>query len=218
MEREFWRERWALGEIGFHRSATHPYLERFFDRLEVGRGEKVFVPLCGKSLDMLWLRQQGAGVVGVELSVMAVEAFFAENGMAVAGRPEGDFSLYEKEGFSLYCGDLLDFTSDCLSGARAVYDRASLVALPPAMRRRYADHMATLLPSASKVLLIGYGYEQAEMDGPPFSVPYSEVEALFGERFEVELLVEEDALKRHQGLKAKGVTGLSEYACLLERK
>ena len=39
----------------------------------------VFVPLCGKSLDMVWLLEQGFSVTGCEISELAVQQFFTEN-------------------------------------------------------------------------------------------------------------------------------------------
>lgn len=218
MEKEFWHERWALGEIGFHRSSIHPFLVHFFDRMEVSRGDKVFVPLCGKSLDMLWLQQQGVEVVGVELSATAVEAFFAEQGIEASRRSEGTFDIYQSEGIRLFCGDLFSLERDDLDGAVVFYDRASLVALPPSMRQGYADKIAQLIPAGGKGLLVSYDYDQAQRPGPPFAVPFAEVAKLFGSAFDMELLAEEDALRWHQGLTSQGITELREFACLLVRK
>ena len=59
MNPDFWRERWENREIGFHRDAAHPYLTRFWPTLGIAPGSRVFVPLCGKSNDLLWLRPFG---------------------------------------------------------------------------------------------------------------------------------------------------------------
>ena len=44
------------------------------------------MPLCGKSLDLLWLRDQGHLVIGVELSATAFEDFCLENGIPARRR------------------------------------------------------------------------------------------------------------------------------------
>ncbi len=218
MEKEFWHERWARGEIGFHRSSVHSFLVRFFDRLEVSRGDQVFVPLCGKSLDMLWLHQQGLGVIGIELSATAVEDFWAEQGLEAKRCSEKGFEIYQSGGIRLFCGDLFRLKREDLDGAAVFYDRASLVALPPSMRRGYADKIAELIPTGGRGVLVSYDYDQGQRPGPPFAVPYAEVQDLFGGAFDVELLVEEEALTGHQGLKSQGISELREFACLLVRK
>ena len=217
MEKDFWFRRWKKNEIGFHMTDSHHLLQKFFPLLETRPGDTLFVPLCGKSPDLVWLHEQGCKVVGIELSRTAVESFCRENGLAgdwttVAGMP-----CYRAEGYQLFCDDFFKLTTDDLSAARTVYDRASLVALPPEMRIRYANHLAALLPSGSRVLLVSYEYKQSETQGPPFAVTQKEVGDLFSSKYQIELLVEEDALWSHQGLVERGVTKLSEFAMLLKR-
>ncbi|BCR06212.1 thiopurine S-methyltransferase [Desulfuromonas versatilis] len=219
MDKQFWINRWEKNELGWHMTSEHPYLRRFFSRLQTGPGERVFVPLCGKSPDLLWLARQGAGVVGVELSRQGVEAFFAENRLAVTRQEVGaELSHYRSGEIEVFCGDLFAISRDHLGGARAAYDRGSLVALPPAMRGPYAARMAELLPSGSRVLLVSYDYDQQQAAGPPFAVPIAQIRELFHPAFAVELLAEEDALPTHQGLQQRGVTKLTEFACLLIRQ
>lgn len=218
MDKQFWIDRWDKNELGWHMDSEHHYLRRFFSRLQTAPGDRVLVPLCGKSPDLLWLCRQGARVVGVELSRLAVESFFSENRLAAVTETEGDFIRYHGEGIELLCGDLFAISRSHLGGATAVYDRGSLVALPAAMRSRYAAHLAELLPAGSRVLVVSYDYDQAQTKGPPFSVPLPRVRELFEPAFEVQLLVEEDALPTHQGLQQRGVTKLTEFACLLVRQ
>lgn len=80
MNEAFWHERWARNEIGFHLGEVNPYLLRHWPSLALPNGARVLVPLCGKSLDMAWLVEQGFTVVGVELSEKAVRAFLTSNG------------------------------------------------------------------------------------------------------------------------------------------
>ena len=218
MDKEFWHRRWQKNEIGFHMTDPHHFLQQFFPLLQTQPTDSVFVPLCGKSPDLVWLREEGLKVVGIELSRTAIVAFFNENDLPGHWTDEAVLPFCSAEGYKLYCGDFFDLTATEVSGISAYYDRGALVALPPEMRVRYVAHMAALMPPGGRVLLISYSYNQKETKGPPFSVPQQELELLFSESFLVEILSEEDVIRSHQGLAARGVTKLMEYAVLLTRK
>lgn len=186
MEHQFWLERWEKNQIGFHQSEINEYLSTHWEQLGLPDGAAVFVPLCGKSLDMLWLREQGHPVFGVELSEKAVAAFFEENGIPAEVRRQGEHADYIGEQLQLRAGDFFALKREDLGAIRAVYDRAALIALPPAMRADYARHMARLLPAGAHILLITMEYPEGALEGPPFSVTEEEVGRLFGEAFAVE--------------------------------
>ena len=97
----------------------------------------------------------------------------------------------------------------------AVYDRASLVALPPDMRERYARHLVDILPRGTQILLVTFDYPQAEMQGPPFAVSVNEVEALYGKYADIRLLAQEDALAQNPRFKQRGVSRMEESIFLL---
>ncbi len=215
MNKEFWLERWERSEIGFHQGEINPYLLRFWSELKIASGGEVFVPLCGKSLDLLWLRQQGHQVLGVELSPIAVRDFFVENGMALAHSRSGQFDCCEADGIRILCGDFFDLRKEDMAKVGAVYDRASLIALPPEMRARYARHLVDILPSATQILLVTVDYPQAEMLGPPFAVSVSEVEALYGKYAEIRLLAQEDVLAQNPRFRQRGVSRMQENIFLL---
>ncbi len=215
MDKEFWLERWEKGEIAFHQGELNPYLQAHWPALSVARGSTVFVPLCSKSLDMLWLRQQGHPVLGVELSSIAVEAFFRENGLAHTRVGRGKLEECVADDIRILCGDFFDLRKEDLKDVRAVYDRASLIALPPEMRQRYAHHLLSILPPGTRILLLTFDYEQAEMSGPPFAVSPAEVEALYGDGAEVRLLERIDALAANPRFGERGLTRLHENIFLL---
>lgn len=210
MQHGFWHERWQLNQIGFHGEVVNPHLQNHWPKLDLAPGSKVLTPLCGKSLDMLWLQSLGYEVIGVELSPLAVEAFFAENQLSVSQRRHSAFMLSECEGLSIFCGDFFDLRASDLKDVHAVYDRAALVALPPEMREAYALHMQSLLKSGTKTLLVAFDYPQQEMSGPPFSVPTSEIQSLYGDCCEVELLWTQDILDQEPHFKDKGLTRMQE--------
>jgi thiopurine S-methyltransferase len=218
MKKDFWLERWERADIGFHQAEVNPYLLKHWGALQAAQDGEVFVPLCGKSLDMLWLRQQGHAVLGVELSPIAVRDFFAENDLALSHSRSGQFDCCEAEGIRILCGDFFELTREHLAQVRAVFDRASLVALPPEMRARYARHLAETLPSGTQVLLVTFDYPQDEMNGPPFAVSVSEVQALYANYAEVRLLEQVDILEHEPRFKARGVTRMQENIFLLTMK
>lgn len=217
MDKDFWFRRWKKNEIGFHMTDPHHLLQKFFPLLQTQLKDTVFVPLCGKSPDLVWLHEQGLNIVGIELVRTAVESFFHELSIAGGWQEVTGMACCQAERYKLFCGDFFSLTTAELGRARTVYDRGSLVAFPPEMRVRYAEHLTALLPSGSRVLLISYTYNQSETKGPPFSVSQQEIETLFGDGFQVDFLGEEDALWSHQGLVERGVTELTEFAVLLTR-
>jgi|WetSurMetagenome_2_1015567.scaffolds.fasta_scaffold03315_5 thiopurine S-methyltransferase len=215
MKKEFWLERWERAEIGFHQNEINPYLRQYWKELPASGGGEVFVPLCGKSQDMVWLRQQGCKVFGVELSAIAVQDFFRENGQSPAHATSGKFESCEADGIRILCGDFFDLGKKDLAKVSAVYDRASLVALPPDMRERYARHLVDILPPATQILLITFDYPQVEMQGPPFAVSVKEVEALYSKYADIRLLAQADALPQNPRFKQRGVSRMEESIFLL---
>ena len=174
------------------------------------------MPLCGKSRDMLWLLGQGCLVLGVEISPLAVKAFFDENDLEPQVSREGAFECWRSGELTILCGDFFDLAPEQLEGVAGVYDRASLVALPPPMRERYAGHLAAILPPAVATLLVTLDYPQREMDGPPFAVSEEEVHRLFDPRFEVAHLFTQDMLAENPQFRARGLTRFIEQVYRLQ--
>lgn len=217
MDPKFWLERWQKSEIGFHADDVQPALVKHWSLLEVPKGARVLVPLCGKSLDMVWLEQNGFHVVGAELSAIAVRDFFLERKVAPKLREVRGFEVSSAGSCEIWCGDFFGLDArDVL--ATAAYDRAALVAMPPDMQQRYAAKMAELLPRGGKVLLVGLDYDPAQMQGPPFNISQDWVRDLFGKNFDVSVVDARDGLTKSEHLKKRGITWLEEASYLLVRK
>lgn len=180
MESEFWHQRWRNNEIGFHEDDVHPLLERHWNSLDVAAGARVFVPLCGKSLDMAMLHERGHEVVGIDLSPLAIDAFFSGQGLSPQTARVRGLERRTANRYDLLVGDIFALRPELLGRVDAVYDRASLIALPPDMRVRYATLLRELLPSGIPILLITLEYRVSAFDPPPFSVTIDDVETLFG--------------------------------------
>lgn len=218
MHSDFWTSRWEQNKIGFHQGDVNRYLRDFFPELHAPAGSRVLVPLCGKSLDMIWLRDNGYRVLGAELSEIAVEAFFEENGMAPDKTRQGTFTSYRSGEIEILQGDFFALRPADMTGTSSAYDRAALIALPENMRGRYIRQMGKLLPSGSRTLLISIEYPQEQMGGPPFSVPETEIRERAGDEFDVRLLSTADALAENPRFAGRGVTELAEKAYILERR
>ena len=190
MRHRFWQERWQSGQTGWHQEAVNSSLVQHWPRLGLPEGCPVFVPLCGKSRDMLWLREQGHRVIGVEFVESAVRGFYDERGVAwkAVDTPPGDLPRYSGGGVHIYCGDYLQLSAAHLEAAPGAYDRGALIALPPDMRAVYADHLQRLLPEGAGTLLLTLAYDQNKASGPPFSVPEEELHSLYGQRCCIETL------------------------------
>lgn len=214
MNPDFWLERWQLNEIGFHQAQVNPYLQQFWSRLNLPKSSRVFVPLCGKTRDMLWLLAQGLQVVGVELSRIAIEDFFKENALIPETIKQGNFTVTQQEDLAILQGDFFALTQQDLLGVNAVFDRAALVALPPEMRQDYAMHLQKLLPGAA-IFLIAFEYPQNEMAGPPFSVSEEEVRQLYQDQYQIEILSQQDVLQQYPPFQQRGLTYLHEKVYLL---
>lgn len=215
MHEDSWRARWNRNEIGFHLPKVNPWLLRHW---KVDPGKRVLVPLCGKSLDLAWLAEQGHRVLGIELMETAVQAFFAEQGLSPEIRDNGRFRCYRHAGIELWCGDFFALCAEDVADCSRFYDRAALIALPSELRERYVAHMASILPAKCGGLLIGMDYDQSLRQGPPFAVSEQEVRCRWGEAgWTVELLEVRDVLDQNWKFLQHGITRLEEAAYRLSR-
>jgi thiopurine S-methyltransferase len=207
MQPEFWHNKWAANQIGFHLPEVNPYLQRHWAAPATAR---VLVPLCGKSLDLSWLAGRGHQVFGVELSEKAVEDFFNEHQVQPQISAKGAFKVYRGDAIELWCGDFFALTADDVADCAALYDRAALIALPAPMRERYAAHLQQILAQGVQGLLITLDYDQAQMPGPPFAVADEEVQRLLGDVWQMQVLEEQDVLGDSWKFLQAGVTRLEE--------
>ncbi|WP_196140465.1 thiopurine S-methyltransferase [Aliikangiella sp. G2MR2-5] len=214
MEREFWLEKWNRQEVGFHNPDPHPFLSQYAGKV-FQQSEQIFVPLCGMSVDMVYLLSLGIRVVGCELSEKAVSRFFdVSAGYEGVQKPvisrsaESPLALYDGGDIKIWQGDYFSLREHDFDQVQAIYDRAALIALPENMRKNYVNHMHRLFPSA-KLMLITLEYPQQEMKGPPFSVERSEVEKLFNFA-QIKVLAKMDILKGEPKFMQRGLTELTE--------
>lgn len=188
MDTEFWLQKWEHSEIGFHQAEYNSKLLEHFSKLNLDRGAHVLVPLCGKSRDMLWLLGQGYKVTGIELSEKAILDFFRENNIHY----QRDGKIFKANELTLICDDI--FNVKLFDNVDAIYDRAATIALPENIRVRYLEKLKTYMPRPL-ILMILLNYDQAKVDGPPFSVSKDFIVKYWGD-YQVELIEEEELIDR----------------------
>jgi len=218
MDSDFWHTRWQTNQIGFHQNEINPYLVRYWPSLQLERQSRVFVPLCGKTLDMIWLLDQGHTIVGNEISRLAVAAFFTENRLTPEIRQETGFTRWSCDRIEVLCGDFFGLTAADIGRIDALYDRAALIALTPAQRTRYAARITEMLEPQTPGLLVTLDYEQQTMQGPPFAVSAEEVSNLYQDAFSVEQLVHTEIIESQPQFREKGLNTLYESVYRLQRR
>jgi thiopurine S-methyltransferase len=214
---DFWLNRWRTAQIGFHQAAVDRHLKAYWPLLELPARSRVFVPLCGKSLDLVWLRSLDHAVIGVELSPVALQSFLMEQGIPARRRVLEGFDSYEADGFKLFCGDYFKLTPALLGGVSAVYDRAALISWIPAARESYVKHLTSLTSPGTQMLLIAVEFPQEQMTGPPFPVTREDIETLYANHYSIEELGRHEILELEPRLKARGLTELREVCYRVTR-
>ncbi|MFT5396682.1 MAG: thiopurine S-methyltransferase [Gammaproteobacteria bacterium] len=189
MEAEFWHERWGSNNIGFHEKKPNDLLIKHFNRLKLEKDSCLLLPLCGKTHDIAWLLSKGHRVVGVELSEIAIQQLFEELNLQPTLTQQGKLKHYSSNKLDIFAGDLFNCTQEHLKSIDAIYDRAALVALPKDMRMRYTSHLKAITQNAPQ-LLISFEYDQAQMEGPPFSISTKEIEKHYSDSYKITHLEE----------------------------
>jgi thiopurine S-methyltransferase len=217
MDPDFWLQRWQENKIGFHLDEVNPLLITHFPRLQIAPPARVFVPMCGKSVDLVWLRAQGYEVEAVEISPVAIEAFFREQELDAETQTVDGLTRWQVDGLGIWCADFFDLNKSHIGDIAVTYDRAALIAMPEARRPEYARKLLDLTASAPQ-LLITLDYPQSQMSGPPFAVPHAEVVRFYGATYPGLVKPQEsvDILASHERFAARGLTSLYENVYLLQ--
>lgn len=187
MDAKFWHQRWEKNDIGFHQPEANPSLVKNFETLNLAKGSRVFLPLCGKTRDLSWLLSNGYQVVGVELSKIAVHQLFSELEIEPEISSSSEVIHYRANDIDIFVGDIFNVSDKRLGSVDAIYDRAALVALPADTRKQYTTHLLNITDRAPQ-LLICYEYDQQLMDGPPFSVGLEEVKQHYAQSYDITCL------------------------------
>ena len=217
MNNEFWIKRWNDGKIGFNQESVNKNLLNYFATLNLKPKQRVFVPLCGKTIDMPFFVEQGHPVIGVECAETAIGDFFKEQNCLPQVDELPSFSRYRTQDIEILGGDFFHLKKQHLQNVGLVYDRASLIAFPKDMRKKYADHLTALLEPGTRIFLMTVVYDQNEMSGPPFSVSRDEIHSLFSDAFTIRHLEIRKVLEQNKKFEDRGLTWLDEDIYVLKK-
>lgn len=214
MDPSFWLANWEKGQTGFHLPGVNPVLLRHWKELGLESAKSVLVPLCGKSVDLSYLRSLGHQVMGLELSPIAVKELWTAMGATPQRHEERGLVFWESDGIEVIEGDFFEIRPEDIQCPSVVYDRAALIAMPLELQSRYANHVMCLAQGAP-IFLVTFDYKPGEMAGPPFPISRSRLGELFDHHYKITLIESRDALDDNAGLAARGLRRLSESVWLL---
>lgn len=183
-----WKQYWREQRTDLHQQGINPFLIRWWPSLQLEKGSRVLVPLCGKTQDMLWLIAQGYRVIGIELSAQAIRAFFDENTISPTKRHQGKITRWGHGNLTILGGDVFSVSAGDLGPIDAIYDHAALVALPPDIRRTYVAHLGVIAPDARQLLVLTAEDAEDGNAGEQIQCVAHEMESLYMEGFEIDLV------------------------------
>lgn len=216
MQKKFWLERWEKNETKFNQKEVNPYLLQYKNFFEPLKGKRVLVPLCGKSIDLLWFLKEGAEVIGVEFSALAIESFFKEHHLTYEKTEKKPFIIYSSGALKFICGDFFQLKKEDIGEINWIYDRASIIALNKELRIQYGIQISKLSDRNTQIFMIVLSYDSHGNEGPPFSVPQDEVHELFSKNFQIQLISENERKDVMPHLVKRGLVDLKDSVFLME--
>lgn len=197
VDNDLWLAMWKNSQTDFHQVLVNPQLQEHWYELDIPAKGRVLVPLCGKSNDLIWLAAKGFQVIGIELSAIAVKAFFVENNLKPKKIRVGNFTVWRHGRISIYCGDIFLLKGSNLGLVDAVYDRAALTALPEEIRALYVAKLMSFMPLLKPMLLLTTEDPdpQRSQDSPAMIdqevadlySPYFDIDVRYGDQYAGEL-------------------------------
>ena len=187
MKAEFWHRLWDRNEIGFHNKYVNGLFLKNFPKLQLKKYSKVFIPLCGKTVDIKWLLDNDYKVTGIELNEKAINELFDSLKLEPNIKKAGSLLLYSAKNIDIFLGDIFALDKTILGKVDIIYDRGAIVALPSKMREKYTSHLINITDSALQ-LIITYEYKQNLMKGPPFSVEESQLKDYYSDYYNFKLM------------------------------
>jgi len=216
MKPSFWQKCWQRNTLGFHQETVHPFIEQFLLPQLTTATQHVFVPLCGKSLDMLWFAKR-MKVSGAELSEIACRSFFQERELPYQEDQYDSFNVFSFENIKLWQGDFFKLSPKSIEKNDWIYDRAAIIALPQEMQQQYAQHLSRFISDNTTLFLISLEFPQEELEGPPFSIPSSKIKQLFS-HYEVNCIAENELEDKKFAQRTFNVNKLVERLYLIKKK
>jgi len=153
-------------------------------------GIRILIPLCGKTVDMKFLYEQGFTVVGIEFSDIAIQSFAAENNIPLTAEVKEGYTIHTfDDRLKIFQGDLFDFTPEKLRGLFDYWwDCGSLTAMVNEEDHEYIKLILSLMKVNARGLISLFQYEPSVYDGPPKSINQTKLEEILDGKFEIHQL------------------------------
>lgn len=187
MNIDFWHKLWEKNEIGWHNEEVNKLFLKNFPQLALKKNSRVFIPLCGKTVDIEWLLDNDYSVVGIELNENAIKELFNYLKLNPTIKTVGPLTLYSAKNIDIFVGDIFELEKSTLGKVDTIYDRGAIVALPTEMRKKYTSLLVDITENAPQ-LIISYEYDQKLMEGPPFSVKESQLKDYYNDYYNLKLM------------------------------
>ena len=140
---------------------------------------------------MLWLKEQGYNVLGIDISKEVIDIFCKEHALQYKETRQGTFIVREvdtEKGFlKLMYGDIFNLKVHDVDKIGVIYDHAGFIAIPEGIRTKYAEFITSLFPKGTKMIL---GLIDFRNENPPHNVGREEVNKLLSHALEVHMFFE----------------------------
>lgn len=168
MEKEFWEQRWKDKTTGWDLGVVSPPLKEYADQL-TNKNLKILIPGCGNGYEAAYLHSKGfTNVYIIDIAQEAIASFKKLHPNFPSSHIiHGDFFEHQ---------DKYDL----------IIEQTFFCAIHPSMRKKYVEHMHSLLNPNGK--LVGLFFNREFEGGPPFSGSKKEYEELFHREFELNQL------------------------------
>ncbi|KAJ8032987.1 putative thiopurine S-methyltransferase [Holothuria leucospilota] len=197
---EGWINVWKKGRTKFHRREVHSILTNFLPKLVEGKENPTFfVPLCGKSVDMKWLLDNGYEVYGCEIAEDGILQFFEEQEISyviepLEGKVEGKIYKGKDLPIVIFMCDFFKLPSVSSVRFDCVWDRGSFAAINTKDRSRYYDVLKKMMKPDGRWLLDSFELDHVKFAGPPFNLDTTELKQLVDDDFSIEQVRYKDAM------------------------
>ncbi|NBA76197.1 methyltransferase domain-containing protein [Emticicia sp. ODNR4P] len=169
MNKDYWNERYAQGQTGWDLGKASPPLENYIRQLG-NKDLKILLPGCGNGYEALLMAELGfTNLTVLDIAPLAVEKL--------------QHKLQSYPSVRILCEDFFEH----VDSYDLILEQTFFCALPPSMRKQYAQKMAELLAPQGKLvgLLFASEFDKA---GPPFGGTTEEYLQLFNPHFKSEIL------------------------------
>lgn len=172
-----------------------PILMKNIKELTAGRSNlRMFVPMCGKTHDMLWLADKGHAITGAEINARYIKAFFRDAELEYTLRseqitPKKKVNVYKAKGkdITLYQCDIFDYSVGVSGQFDAIWDQSALPVINEMGAKRLKEYTSLM-----QSLLKPDGRHMVEVckHGANF-VDSKMLKSLFGDKSDIRYLGEE---------------------------